>query len=118
MTLGPALIFLSVTEKVNNRAVQFISVFGRVPLFYYVIHIYFIHLLAGVAAAMTPGYTFSDMVFTKEILWFSDDLKGYGFSLGVVYLIWIGVVLALYPLCKWYQDYKAKNKEIVWLSYL
>ena len=46
------------------------------------------------------------------------EVKGYGFNLWVVYLIWTGVVLALYPLCKWYDKYKAGHKEKWWLSYL
>ena len=43
---------------------------------------------------------------------------GYGFSLGVVYLIWITVILILYPLCKWYDGYKMSHKDKWWLSYL
>ncbi len=46
------------------------------------------------------------------------QVKGFGFSLTIVYLIWIGVILLLYPLCKWYDKYKTANKEKWWLSYL
>jgi hypothetical protein len=46
------------------------------------------------------------------------SVKGYGFSLAIVYLIWLGVVLILYPLCKWYDKYKMAHKEKWWLSYL
>jgi hypothetical protein len=46
------------------------------------------------------------------------NLSGYGFSLGVVYLVWISVVLLLYPLCKWYDGYKSRHKEKWWLGYL
>ena len=117
MTLGPGLIFLAFTEKVNNKAVQFISVFGRVPLLYYVIHIYLIHFLALLAIEFSPGYNWSDMILFKPKL-LNENLIGYGFSLSVVYFIWIGIVIGLYPLCRWYDKYKIKNKQNKWLSYL
>jgi hypothetical protein len=54
----------------------------------------------------------------KEPLWFTNSLKGYGFSLEVVYAVWAFIVLALHPLCKWYDRYKSAHKEKWWLSYL
>ncbi|HMW27563.1 MAG TPA: hypothetical protein PKC51_13015, partial [Ferruginibacter sp.] len=54
----------------------------------------------------------------KEPLWFTQTLKGYGFSLGVVYAVWIGIIVALFPLCRWYDRYKQSHKEKWWLSYL
>jgi len=117
VTLGPALLFLAFTEKVNNKVGDVILVYGRVPLFYYVIHIYFIHLLAVFAAGLLPGYSWSVMIMEQPI-WFTTELKGFGFPLVVVYLVWIGVVVALYPLCRWYDRYKQNNKRKWWLSYL
>ena len=117
MTLGPTLIFLAFTEKVNKRAIQFISVFGRVPMLYYIIHIYLIHFLALLAIEFSPGYNWSDMIILKPKL-LNENLIGYGFSLIVVYLIWIVIVIGLYPLCRWYDKYKIKNKQNKWLSYL
>jgi Na+/H+-dicarboxylate symporter len=69
-----------------------------------VIHIYLIHALAMLAAQLS-GFGWRPQ-------------KGYGFSLIVVYLVWIAVMLALYPLCKWYDKYKTTHKEKWWLSYL
>jgi uncharacterized membrane protein len=117
MTLGPSLLFLAFAERVRGKLVDAISVYGRVPLFYYVIHIYFIHLLAMFAAELTPGFSWSDMVL-NTLPWNASELKGYGFPLGVVYFLWAFVVIALYPLCKWYCKYKLKHKEKEWLSYL
>jgi hypothetical protein len=54
----------------------------------------------------------------KQPLWFNDGLKGYGFSLGVVYLVWLAIVIGLFPLCKMYDRYKLNHKEKWWLSYL
>lgn len=116
MTLGPAILFLAYAENIRGTFPKAVITLGRVPMFYYLLHIYLIHILA-IAAALLSGYHASDMIFTT---WVTDspNLKGYGFNLGVVYIVWIGVVLALYPLCKRYEIYKASNKHMTWLSYL
>lgn len=114
-TLGPSLIFLALTENWKGKISQYVISLGRVPMFYYIVHIAFVHLIAFFAAKAT-GFDFSDMVFNT---WVTDspNLKGYGFSLGVTYLVWIGVVLILTPLCIWYDQYKIRNREKWWLSY-
>ena len=117
LTLGGAFLFLSFTEKLKGAIVKVVSVYGRVPMFYYLIHIYVIHLVAIIASALTPGQDWKIWFLTKPI-WFTTDLKGYGFSLPVAYLIWIGIVAILYPLCKRYDAYKQANKAKWWLSYL
>jgi len=117
LTLGGAFLFLSFTEKLKGAVVKVVSVYGRVPMFYYLIHIYVIHLVALIASTLTPGQDWERWILTKPI-WFTTDLKGYGFSLPVAYLIWIGLVIALYPLCKRYDAYKQTNKGKWWLSYL
>jgi uncharacterized membrane protein len=116
ITLGPSLIFLALSENLKGRFAQYVISLGRVPMFYYIVHIAFVHFIALFAAKAT-GFDFSDMVFNT---WVTDspDLKGYGFSLGVTYLVWIAVVLILMPLCIWYDQYKIRNKEKWWLSYL
>lgn len=116
MTLGPALIFLALMERPLNKFTAKITVFGRVPLFYYVLHIYFIHLFAMLAAQLT-GYKWSDMIlssFPGDI----PELRHYGFPLWFVYVAWIILIIILYPLCKWYDKYKTAHKEKWWLSYL
>jgi uncharacterized membrane protein len=117
ITEGIGLVFLSLTENVSNRLTRIISVYGRVPMFYYLLHLYFIHIFAMLAAVLT-GFRWTDM--TGFTTWISamPNLRGYGFSLGVVYLIWISIVVMLYPLCKMYDKYKAAHKEKWWLSYL
>jgi len=113
MTLGPALLFLAVAEKFLKGFGKAIIHIGRVPLFFYLAHIYLIHLLALFAAKFS-GYDWIDMVSEKPLL---PVVNGYGFSLGIVYVVWIIVVLMLYPLCKWYDGYKSSHKKW-WLSYL
>ncbi|HTE00655.1 MAG TPA: heparan-alpha-glucosaminide N-acetyltransferase domain-containing protein [Mucilaginibacter sp.] len=117
MTLGAAFLFLSFTEKLKGAVVKVVSVYGRVPMFYYLIHIYVIHLLAIIVSAFLPGQDWKIWFLTKPV-WFTTDLKGYGLSLPVAYLVWIGIVIALYPLCKRYDAYKQANKGKWWLSYL
>jgi uncharacterized membrane protein len=116
MTLGPALLFLANSEKLKSRIVSFFSVFGRVPFFYYIIHLYFIHIIAMIFAQLT-GFGWQVMILHH---WIAEEPKliGYGASLWVVYMVWIGLVLALYPLCKRFDRYKQTHREKWWLSYL
>ena len=117
MTLGPAILFLAFAENINNKVSKAISIYGRVPMFYYILHIFLVHLLALAAAGLFTNYSW-DVFILKQPLWFTEDLKGYGFSLGIVYLVWAVVVIGLYPLCKRYDKYKSSHKEKWWLSYL
>jgi uncharacterized membrane protein len=117
VTEGFALVFLSLTENVSNRLTKFISVFGRVPMFYYLCHLLLIHLGAMLAAVLT-GYHWYDMVSFDDWITELPRFRGYGFSLGFVYLIWIVLILILYPICKKYDRYKSQNKGKWWLSYL
>jgi uncharacterized membrane protein len=118
MTLGPGLFFLSVAEGPLNRFTAKITVYGRVPFFYYILHIYIFHALA-MLAAMLQGHPASDMTGFTNWVTNNPQLKGYGFNLWVVYGVWIGVVVALYPLCKRFDAYKrAHQAQKRWLSYL
>jgi uncharacterized membrane protein len=116
ITLGPAMLFLSIAENFQGRVSSVITALGRVPLFFYILHVYLIHLLAVVAAVLT-GYDFSDMIFNT---WVTDspELKGYGFSLPVVYMVWVLIMAILFPLCVRYDRYKQAHKSNRLLSYL
>jgi uncharacterized membrane protein len=117
MTLGPALIFLAFAERPLNALTEKIQVYGSVPMFYYLVHFFLIHLFALIAAVLS-GYKGSAMVLTTRLS-NTPALKGYGFSLMTVYLVWIGLVLFLYPFCKWFDQYKRTHQGTRrWLSYL
>lgn len=116
LTLGAACLFLGVTERSQGRLVKIISVYGRVPMFFYLIHIYVIHILA-IASALLFGQDWKVWIL-QEPIWFTKGLAGYGFSLLAVYLVWVGLVVLLYPLCARYDTYKQAHKEKWWLSYL
>ena len=116
MTLGVTFIFLANSEKLKGKIANFFKVFGRVPFFYYIIHIYVIHILALLYAELS-GFGWEIMILKN---WVTEvpALKGYGLNLGFVYLVWIGIILLIYPLCKKFDSYKQNNKDKWWLSYL
>lgn len=116
ITLGPALIVLSLAEGLKGKLFNIVVLFGKVPMFFYIIHIYFIHILA-VFAVYLSGYDPQLMVFDVWIS-FVPELKGYGYSLGIVYIIWLGVIASLYPLCACYWNYKKAHRQYWFLSYL
>lgn len=116
MTLGPAMLFLAFTERMPGGLALGIIHFGRVPMFFYILHLYLIHFIAMFAAEFS-GFNWADMILQRRT-WIDPQLKGYGFSLGITYLIWVGIILLLYPLCKRYDRYKSAHKEKWWLSYL
>lgn len=116
ITLGPALLFLYAIETINNSATNFLLVFGRVPFFYYLLHILVIHV-GAIIGLLISGKDWKLMILTNEKLQ-SGALEGYGYSLFTVYLVWIAIVLLLYPICKKYMEYKVNNKDKWWLSYL
>jgi uncharacterized membrane protein len=117
--VGIGLLFLAFTEKPLGRLGRIISTFGRVPFFYYVIHLYAIHLIA-IFIAVLQGIKWTDMVSLQGLPTGSEVLQsqGYGLSLGGTYIVWILLIIALYPFCKWYDGYKSRHKEKWWLSYL
>lgn len=116
MTLGPAMVFLGFTEKIRGKLADFITVFGRVPFFYYVLHFYLLHGISAILFLLR-GHTVQEGMNISPQLPLKFIVPGEGYGLAVVYFVWILVVLFLYPLCKWYSEYKRRNKSWV-LSYL
>lgn len=116
MTIGPALLFLAFSERPLGKIGKIVSVYGRVPFFYYVLHIYIIHLLAMIAAEFFHK-DWTEMIVSFWVN-FDPQLQGYGFELWVTYVVWILLVVALYPLCRWYDKYKTNTRHKKWLSYL
>jgi uncharacterized membrane protein len=117
ITIGPALLFLRGIENIKNWITDRIKIFGRVAFFYYIFHLYLIHLFATINFFAT-GHSLADAIQTAQKIPFFFVMPGEGYGLWLVYLIWILVILLLYPLCKWYNGYKSRNKDKKWLSYL
>src|SRR5262249_28923823 len=117
MTLGLALLILWKAESGINTLLNPFVTLGRVPLFYFLLHIPLLHLIALVICYARYG----------EVHWIFESPgvgqfpftapPGWGYSLPGVYLVWIGVVLALYPLCKWFARVKRRHGG-AWVSYL
>jgi uncharacterized membrane protein len=101
MTLGPALIALALFEHWSGRSAAVVRTFGRVPLFFYVLHIALISTLAA----------------TRGISKGSGGDPGWWGGLVAIHLVWIAVVVLLYPVCAWFARVKARRRE-AWLSYL
>jgi len=116
ITIGPGFLFLYLTENIQNKLTNFFLVFGRVPFFYYVLHLFLIHI-GAMLGLMIIGGNWKDMILDNAVFE-TDKLANYGYSMLVVYVVWIGLVLLLYPICKRYMEYKVKNKDKWWLSYL
>jgi uncharacterized membrane protein len=117
MTLGPAMLFLRAVDPGTPRWLRPALTVGKVPMFYYVLHIPLMHLLAVILCYAHYGQ--AHWMFESNSIEQFPVAKppGWGYSLPVVYLIWIFVVVALYPLCKWYAALKQRSSN-PWLSYL
>jgi uncharacterized membrane protein len=117
MTLGPALVLLGLVDGRTPRILRPALVFGRVPLFYYVLHFALIHLIAvgvcygryGSAHWMFESPDLANYPFSAP--------PGWGYPLPAIYAVWVGVVLATYPLCAWFAALRQRRTD-AWLSYL
>ena len=117
MTIGPAFLLLSLFEKNQNRFTSKMRIYGRVPFFYYVLHIYLLHFISAVVY-IAHGHTISEATTLGTGTPFYFLAANDGYNLLVVYIIWISVVIALYPLCNWFNNYKTNHRERWWLGYL
>ena len=111
MTLGPAAVLCAYADRVPGSIREPLIVFGRVPFAFYVAHLYLIHALA---VAFGVGQGFDARQFMTFSFFFP---KGYGVELPGVYLVWLLVVAALYPFCRWVAAVKSRRQDW-WLSYL
>ena len=107
---------LAYSEQINERIINIVTVYGKVPLFYFLVHFYFAHFLM-VFLMFIQGVHWADMDFASGSFGRPKGIQS-GVDLWVIYVIWVGVVIALYPVCKWFGDYKRLHKEKMWLRYL
>jgi len=111
MTLGPAAIACAFVERLPAAIRDALATLGRAPLAFYVAHLFLIH---GVAVLLGTAQGFQAPQFLTHYRFFPE---GFGVGLLGVYLIWLAVVAALYPLCRWIANVKARRKDW-WLSYV
>jgi len=110
-TLGPMAILAGLADRLTGALKDTLVMFGRVPFAFYVAHFYLLHLLA-IALGLLQGFQAGE--FMTFFAFFPPD---YGVSLTGVYLVWLLVLVLLYPLCRWMADIKSRRKDW-WLSYL
>jgi len=118
MTLGPTIALIPLLDRARGRVAQWLMVFGRVPFFYYVLHIPLIHALALVVSKIRTG-TVDPWLFTNHPMGNPPPPDGYTWSLGLLYLVWAIAVVILYFPCRRYADLKARRSDQSrWLKYL
>ncbi|HUK45983.1 MAG TPA: heparan-alpha-glucosaminide N-acetyltransferase domain-containing protein [Terriglobales bacterium] len=116
MTLGPALLLLWAVDGGTPRFLRPAVIFGKVPMFYFLLHIPLIHLLAVAVCFARYGHVHWMFESPTPARFPITPPPGWGFSLPIVYLIWAAVVLALFPACRWWAGVKQRNPA-AWLSY-
>ena len=114
MTFGPTILFLWAVDAATPRRLRPALIFGKVPMFYYLLHIPLIHLIA--IAVCYARYGQVHWMFESSDQFPITPPPGWGYSLPVVYFVWAIVVLALYPLCRWFAALRQRRSD-AWLSY-
>ena len=116
MTLGPVIALLPLLERARGRMAEWLMIFGRAPLFYYLLHIPFIHAVAVlISLVRTPEAT--PWLFLNHPLRIPPPPEGYVWSLGLLYAVWAAVVWALFFPTRWFAALKARRRG-GWTSYL
>ena len=113
MTLGPAIAALPWLDRVRGRAADALLVLGRVPLFFWLLHVPLIHLVALGLSQVRYGEVIPWLVRNPP----TPLPDGYGYGLPVVYAVTAAVVAALYPVCRWFAGVKRRRRD-PWLGYL
>lgn len=116
MTLGPTIALIPLLEGAAGTLARWIAVFGRVPFFYYMLHIPLIHALALVVSMARLGEV-SPWLFTNHPMGNPSAPDGYTWNLGLLYAVWAVAIIILYFACRWFADFKARRTEW-WLRYL
>lgn len=115
ITLGIMFLMLAFADQAKNKLIKIISVYGKVPLFYFIVHFFMIHFIL-LAILLLQDFQWSQLEFASGTFGRPKGIES-GLPLWAVYLIWITVVTALYKPCKWFGNYKATHKQW-WLKYI
>jgi uncharacterized membrane protein len=116
MTLGPIIAMIPWLEGFRGALARQVAIFGRVPFFFYVLHIPLIHALALVVSKVRFGVV-SPWLFANHPMGNPEPPEGYVWSLPLLYLIWGLAILLLYLPCRRFADLKTKRND-AWLRYL
>jgi uncharacterized membrane protein len=116
MTLGPAIALIPFAEKARGWLARVLQAFGKVPFFFYLLHILFIHGSALLVNFIRVGKTGQEWYKQAPFTFMEDPATRW--SLPLLYLVFLGNVAVLYFVCRWYAGYKATQPEKKWLKYL
>jgi uncharacterized membrane protein len=116
MTLGPIITLMPLVEGLSGGIARRVNLFGRVPFFYYMLHIPLIHALALVVSKIRLGFV-SPWLFTNHPMGNPEPPEGYVWSLPLLYLVWGIAIVLLYFSCRWFAERKA-TRDDRWLKYL
>jgi uncharacterized membrane protein len=110
MTLGPAIALLPLAERARGAAGRVLGVFGRVPLFYYLLHIPVIHAAAVVVSLAREGRV-NPWLFGNHPMMPPPVPDGYAWPLPLLYLVFAAVMAILYVPCRWFAGVKAERRS-------
>jgi uncharacterized membrane protein len=116
MTLGPTIAVMPLLDNARGAVTRWLTVFGRVPFFYYVLHIPLIHVLAIVVSGVRMGEV-SGWLFASHPMAPPPPPEGYTWSLPLLYLVWAIAVVMLYGACRWYAGLKARRSDW-WMKFV
>ncbi|AYB31835.1 DUF1624 domain-containing protein [Chryseolinea soli] len=115
MTLGPIIALVPWAEKTRGRLADAVKIIGRVPMFYYLLHLLLIHLSAFIVNLLLYGEIHQDWYTNAPFVGMAEDQR---WGLPLLYLVWAIDVVILYYVCRWYARYKADHPEIAWMKYI
>jgi uncharacterized membrane protein len=117
MTLGPTIALMPWLDRAKGRVLHVLETFGRVPFFYYVLHIPLIHVIALLLSVASYGEVIPWMFGNHPIMPEPPAPEGYGYGLPAVYAVTAVVVAMLYLPCRWFAGVRATRRS-GWVSYL
>jgi uncharacterized membrane protein len=116
MTLGPMLVAIPLLDRARGPIAEVLKTFGRVPLFYYLLHIPLIHAVALLVSVLRLG-SVDPWLFANHPMGNPAPPDGYTWSLSVLYTVWAAVIVLLYVPCQWFAQLKIRRRD-TWLSFL
>lgn len=117
VTLGAVFAIWPLLSRLRGPAASVLNTFGAVPFFFYLVHVYLVHALAIAANAAAGKPTDAYFGYMLNVFFAPEKFDGVGFTLPWVYVAWIVVLVLLYPVCRYWQQLKARRRDW-WLSYL
>lgn len=114
MTLGPAILILAYTGDVKHFFTRIIAIYGRVPFFFYIVHLLIIRVISVGYSIAVRGHSLNEGFTGAPGVPFKFLFPGEGLQKWEIYGVWIFVMVLMYPLCIWFGNFKARQNNILW----